>query len=159
MFVLDTTVSEEELASLCDSLQQVLAELPSTAMVGLISFGTMVTVHELSSVDCPKSFVLRGTKDYDVATVRSLLGVTPASAGPAGVPAGAGGMAGGAAASGNRFLAPVAECGLVVQRILEDLVRDPWPRSTDEVRGVISSPARARARPNTRTPPAACVYA
>ena len=47
-----------------DSLQQTLNLIPETSLVGLITFGTHVMVHELGFTDCPKSYVFRGTKEY-----------------------------------------------------------------------------------------------
>ena len=47
LFVVDTCVDEDELAHLRDALQQTLNLLPEDALVGLITFGTLVHVHEL----------------------------------------------------------------------------------------------------------------
>ena len=47
LFVVDTCVDEEELTNLGDSLQQAFNLLPEEALVGLITFGTLVHVHEL----------------------------------------------------------------------------------------------------------------
>jgi hypothetical protein len=65
MFVVDSCVPDDELDALKDSLQQCLILLPETALVGLITFGTMVQVHELGFAECPKSYVFKGTKDYE----------------------------------------------------------------------------------------------
>ena len=40
-----------------------LSLLPPTALVGLITFGTVVQLHELNSEGCAKSYVFRGTKE------------------------------------------------------------------------------------------------
>ena len=82
LFVVDTCVDEEELAHLRDALQQTLNLLPEDALVGLITFGTLVHVHELGFTDCPKSYVFRGEKDYAPQKVQDMLGVTPIRAGP-----------------------------------------------------------------------------
>ncbi|TWW58603.1 Protein transport protein [Takifugu flavidus] len=42
-----------------------LSLLPPNALVGLITFGCMVQVHELSCEGVAKSFVFRGTKDLN----------------------------------------------------------------------------------------------
>ena len=84
LFVVDTCVDEDELAHLRDALQQTLNLLPEDALVGLITFGTHVHVHELGFTDCPKSYVFRGEKDYPPQKVQDMLGVTPIRAGPAG---------------------------------------------------------------------------
>ena len=41
-----------------------LSLLPSNALVGLITFGTTIQLHELGVEGCFKSFVFRGTKEY-----------------------------------------------------------------------------------------------
>ena len=129
LFVVDTGLQDDDLDQLRDSITQALSLLPPTALVGLISYGTNVHVHELSSTECPRSFVFKGTKDYDPGVVQSLLGLTNG-----------GGAAGGGYAGnqgGLRFLAPVSEVGFVMEHLLEDVGRDPWPRGQDQ------RPARA----------------
>lgn len=41
-------------------------------MVGLVTFGTNVVVHELGFADCPKSYVFRGTKEYAAVKVKRI---------------------------------------------------------------------------------------
>ena len=48
-------MEDTELEHLKDSLQQVLQLLPETALVGLVTFGTHVMVHELSSTGTSSS--------------------------------------------------------------------------------------------------------
>ena len=76
LFVVDTCVSEEELEELKDSIQQTLNLLPDTALVGLVSFGTMVHVYELGFTECPKSHVFRGNKDFSAQQIQDMLGLT-----------------------------------------------------------------------------------
>jgi protein transport protein SEC23 len=47
MLVVDTAIASEELAELKDSLQQSINFIPEDAMIGLITYGKMVYVHEL----------------------------------------------------------------------------------------------------------------
>lgn len=49
LLVVDTCVYDEELGSLKDSLQISLSLLPQNALIGLITFGKMVQVHELGT--------------------------------------------------------------------------------------------------------------
>ena len=119
LFVVDTCLSEDQLEELKDSLQQCLNLLPDEALVGLVTFGTNVQLHELGYTECPKSFVFRGEKALDASRVSALLGIRP------------GGMAGQAPSTGNdqaigRFLVPVSECGFSLESVLDDLSRDPW---------------------------------
>jgi protein transport protein SEC23 len=45
LFVVDTCVDEEDLKALKDALVTSLSLLPPYALVGLITFGTMVCIH------------------------------------------------------------------------------------------------------------------
>lgn len=48
---------------------QTLSLLPEEALVGLVTFGTNVMVHELGFAECPKSYVFRGAKEYAAVKV------------------------------------------------------------------------------------------
>ena len=97
MFVVDTCVDEDELIHLRDALQQTLNLLPEDALVGLITFGTLVHVHELGFSDCPKAYVFRGEREYTPQKVQDMLGVSPTRGGQL-----AGGAVGGMAAAGPK---------------------------------------------------------
>ena len=75
LFVVDTCMDDDELAALKESLQMSLSLLPPNAIVGLITFGKMVQVHELGCEGISKSFVFRGTKDYTAKQVQEMLGL------------------------------------------------------------------------------------
>ena len=47
-----------------------LSLLPTDALVGLISFGRMVHVHELNCEGMTRSYVFRGTKDLSAKQVQ-----------------------------------------------------------------------------------------
>jgi protein transport protein SEC23 len=135
LFVVDTCAADDELDELKDSLQQTLNLLPENALVGLITFGTHVMVHELGFADCPKAYVLRGDKNYPTAAVQQLLNIAPAGRGPqAGHQQQAPGVVPGMVKEPavGRFLMPVADCSFVLESVLEDLQRDPWPVPSDQ---------------------------
>lgn len=71
---MDTCLDDEELGALKDSLQMSLSLLPPNALIGLITFGRMVQVHELGCDGCSKSYVFRGTKDLQPKQVQDMLG-------------------------------------------------------------------------------------
>jgi protein transport protein SEC23 len=75
LLVVDTCMDEEELGALKDSLQMSLSLLPPTALIGLITFGKMVQVHELGTEGCSKSYVFRGTKDLSAKQIQEMLGI------------------------------------------------------------------------------------
>lgn len=148
VFCIDTCAPVEELTELADSIQQILNLLPEDSLVGLITFGTNVQVHEIGFGGLPKAYVIRGNKEYGTAKVSQLLGCAPV----------AGGKGGGAppppAPPGQqqpngmphqqqtyespgqqvlrRFLLPVSECSMTVESILDDLRKDPWPVPSDK---------------------------
>lgn len=134
LFVVDTAISEEELDGLKDSLQEALTILPENALVGLITFGTMVQVHELGFGECPRAYVFRGNKDVPADKITALLGLRkPGQPGQPTQP----GRAPNANPSqqpqpSSRFMLPVSECNLVLDSILEDLTKDPWPVSQEQ---------------------------
>jgi protein transport protein SEC23 len=49
LLVVDTCLDEDELGALKDSLQMSLSLMPSNALIGLITFGRMVQIHELGN--------------------------------------------------------------------------------------------------------------
>jgi protein transport protein SEC23 len=129
LFVVDTCVDEEELNHLRDALQQTLNLLPEDALVGLITFGTLVQVHELGFADCPKSYVFRGDKEYAPQKVQDMLGIAQMRAGQ--VAGGPGAVPGRLPAVG-RFLLRASDCTFALEQVLEDLQRDPWPCKQEE---------------------------
>lgn len=142
LFVVDTCCHREELAELADSLQQALSLLPENSLVGLITYGTNVQVHELGFDSCSKTYVLRGNKEYAPGKVRELLGCTagaPAAAAPQAAPNGQQHQQqqppqvpqGPGQQVLQRFLLPVSECSFALESALEDLRKDPWPVPND----------------------------
>nr|KAF6388756.1 Sec23-like protein A, COPII coat complex component [Myotis myotis] len=87
LYVVDTCMEDEDLQALKESMQMSLSLLPPTALVGLITFGRMVQVHELGCEGISKSYVFRGTKDLTAKQLQEMLGlskvpVTQATRGP-----------------------------------------------------------------------------
>ena len=73
LFVVDACAEEEELTALKQALTQALSLLPEDARVGLVTFGTHVHVHELGFADCPKSYVVRGNKEFTQQQIKDQL--------------------------------------------------------------------------------------
>ena len=140
MYVVDTCMEADDLKALCESLVLSLSLLPPHALVGLVTFGTVVQVHELGYEGCPKSYVFRGSKDYSPKQIQDMLGLTPGSR-PTPNLAGAAAPGGPSAqprapTSGQigatRFMLPVSQCEYQLTNILEQLQRDPWPVANDK---------------------------
>jgi len=133
LWVVDTCLEESELQALKDSLEQVLQLLASaapTALIGLITFGTVVQVHELGFEHCSKCYTFKGTKDPAPAQLAEQLGISAGGAGRGGRAAGQGGPADARSASA-RFLLPISEAEFAISNILSELRRDPWPVPSD----------------------------
>lgn len=119
ILVVDTAVPSDELVELKDSLQQSINFIPEDAMIGLITYGKMVSVHELGFSECPKCFVFRGDKELNSKQIREQLDLVSSTdpmnkdkANPESL---------------ARFLVPVNECEFALNSILDDLQSDPWP--------------------------------
>lgn len=121
LFVVDLCMDEEDLSALKDELIVGLSLLPQHALVGLITFGTMCQLHDLSSAELPRSFVFRGSKDYSTQLIQQLLGLN-SHAGS--------GMAPPVRPQGQSFLLPVHEAEMTLTSILEQLQVDPWTVDT-----------------------------
>ncbi|KAJ1561917.1 GTPase-activating protein S23 [Nowakowskiella sp. JEL0078] len=124
LYVVDTCLEEDELKSLKESLMVSLSLLPSTSLVGLITFGTMAQLHELGYSNCPKSYVFRGSKEYSAKQIHDMLGFA--------IKSGQSMRPGQPAADVSRFILPVSECEFTLTSILEQLQRDPWPVDNDK---------------------------
>jgi len=114
LIVLDVTLVEEELEQAKDSVQQCLAVMPQDALVGFVTFGALVYVHELRQSALPKAYAFRAGKEAGAEQVAARLGLQ---------------RSGGAAPeAAGRFLAPVVECEFALSSLLDDLARDAWPQ-------------------------------
>ncbi|CAD7971601.1 unnamed protein product [Amoebophrya sp. A25] len=126
LFVLDTSLNnsddEPEFEKAKESLQQIMQTMPVTSLVGFVTFGTLVNVHELGFQELSKSYCFRGTKGYSAAQVATQLGL-PQRVDPRQPAAGR-----------NRFLLPISECEFSLNSVLDDLQRDRWPTQTRDVR-------------------------
>uniref|UniRef100_A0A182NZD3 Protein transport protein SEC23 n=1 Tax=Anopheles epiroticus TaxID=199890 RepID=A0A182NZD3_9DIPT len=129
LFVVDTCMDEEELTALKDSLQMSLSLLPANALVGLITFGKMVQVHELGTEGCSKSYVFRGTKDLNAKQIQDMLGIgrIPGPQQPGQQQQAMRGAAAPPVPPANRFLQPLHKCDMALTDLLGELQRDPWP--------------------------------
>ncbi|GAV71834.1 Gelsolin domain-containing protein/zf-Sec23_Sec24 domain-containing protein/Sec23_trunk domain-containing protein/Sec23_helical domain-containing protein/Sec23_BS domain-containing protein [Cephalotus follicularis] len=131
MFVVDTCVIEEELGFLKSALSQAIDLLPDNSLVGLITFGTLVHVHELGFGQIPKAYVFKGTKDVSkdqLLEQMSFFVKKPKP--PTGVIAGA--RDGLSSDTIARFLLPASECEFALNSVLEELQKDPWPVAADQ---------------------------
>uniref|UniRef100_A0A5K3F045 Protein transport protein SEC23 n=1 Tax=Mesocestoides corti TaxID=53468 RepID=A0A5K3F045_MESCO len=125
LVVMDTCLEEAEFVALKNAILQLVSILPPNCMIGLITFGRMVHIHELNSGSIAKSWVFKGTKDYTGDQIQAMLGLgrsgtpgrtsgPPAQSVPGSLPQ-------------NRFLQPVESCSASLNSLLAELTPDPWP--------------------------------
>ncbi|CAO2211223.1 unnamed protein product [Urochloa humidicola] len=131
LFVVDTCMIEEEIGYLKSALGQAIELLPDQSLVGFITFGTYVQVHELGFGLLPKSYVFKGTKEVTKEQILDQMSFFAGKTKPTtGVIAGA--RDGLSTESIARFLLPASECEFVLNSVIEELQRDPWPVPADE---------------------------
>ncbi|KAG6593734.1 hypothetical protein SDJN03_13210, partial [Cucurbita argyrosperma subsp. sororia] len=131
MFVLDTCIIEEEIAFLKSALSQAVDLLPDNSLVGLITYGTFVHVHELGFGQIPKTFVFKGSKDVSKDQLLEQMNFfLKKPKPPTGVIAGA--RDGLSTESISRFLLPKSECEFALNSVLEELQKDPWAVPADQ---------------------------
>ncbi|XP_073433959.1 protein transport protein Sec23A isoform X1 [Dendrobates tinctorius] len=122
LYVVDTCMEDEDLQALKESMQMSLSLLPPTALVGLITFGRMVHVHELGCEGISKSYVFRGTKDLTAKQLQEMLSLAKVPAASSGS-----GPQVQQPPPSNRFLQPVQKIDMNLTDLLGELQRDPWP--------------------------------
>ncbi|XP_075476900.1 protein transport protein SEC23 C-like isoform X2 [Primulina tabacum] len=131
LLVVDTCVIEEELGFLKSALLQVLGMVAENCLVGLITFGTYVHVHELGFGQISKVHVFKGTKEVTKDQLLEQMGFFAKRPRPStGVIAGV--RDGLSQESISRFLLPASDCEFVLNSILEELQKDPWPVPSDQ---------------------------
>lgn len=129
VYVVDTCQEEDSLQALKETLVMSLSLLPANALVGLVTFGTNVAVHEIGYTECSKSYVFRGSKDYPAKQVQEMLGLAapglrpnmPPQQGRPPPPMG----------PAARFLLPVQQAEFQITNALEQMQKDPWPVAND----------------------------
>nr|CDS31096.2 protein transport protein Sec23A [Hymenolepis microstoma] len=126
LVVMDTCLEEAEFNALRNAILQLITQLPPNCMIGLITFGRMVHIHELNSGSIAKSWVFKGTKDYIGEQLQSMLGLgrngtAVRSPGPPINHVNPGSL------PQNRFLQPIESCSASLVELLSELAPDPWP--------------------------------
>jgi len=122
LWVIDTCLDESELQALKESLLQAVNMIATTApnaLLGLITYGTNVQIHELGYEHCAKAYSFSGKKDLEPKVLHELLGLGTLQRGRTQQAAKDGRSA------TSRFLLPVQEYS--IQTVIEQLAMDPWP--------------------------------
>ncbi|XP_021759982.1 protein transport protein SEC23-like isoform X1 [Chenopodium quinoa] len=135
LFVVDNCLIEEEIGYLKLALSQALDLMPDDALIGFITFGSFVQVHELGfsggGSGIPKCYVFKGSKEVSKDKVMEQLNFFDRKPKPAaGVVAGV--RDGLTSESIARFLLPASECEFTLNSLLEELQKDPWGVPSDQ---------------------------
>ncbi|CAN6714975.1 unnamed protein product [Malus baccata var. baccata] len=75
VFVVDACTPGDELGALKNELLLVVEKLPETALVGLITFDSMVRVHDLGFSECSRAVVLHGERELSSLQTQQFLGI------------------------------------------------------------------------------------
>nr|XP_023920727.1 protein transport protein SEC23 [Quercus suber]POF00040.1 protein transport protein sec23 [Quercus suber] len=76
VFVVDTCTAEEELGALKNELLLVVEQLPENALVGLVTFDSMVRVHDLGFSECSRVVLFHGERQISSEQTQQFLGLT-----------------------------------------------------------------------------------
>jgi protein transport protein SEC23 len=120
----DSSIYDEELSELEDSLQMSLSLLRQNALIGLITFGKMVQVHELDWKDVQRAMILAETKNITAKQIQDMLGIGKFSEPQQQQPRGSGVQP---VPPINRFLQPFYKCDMSLTDFLGELQCDLWP--------------------------------
>jgi protein transport protein SEC23 len=115
-----------------------LSLLPPNSLVGLITFGRMVHVHELNTSDdstntMSRSYVFKGTKDLTTKQIQDMLGLNRQVPVPGTMNQPKPNQPGQPQQQpqfmppGYKFLQPVNKCDMYLTDLISELQRDPWP--------------------------------
>lgn len=126
LYVVDTCFEGEDFndtfLSLRDLLVLSISLLPSNAMVGLISFGKHVQLHDLSMPS--RSYTFNGGKDYSLEDIQKILGLNALGIGTASTAS--------LSSVAQKFLQPVDVAEYHMGSIIEKLVTNTFPHSAKQ---------------------------
>ncbi|SCV05120.1 LANO_0H00474g1_1 [Lachancea nothofagi CBS 11611] len=128
-FVVDITAEEENMQALRESIIASLSLLPPNALVGLMTYGNVVQLHDLSCDTIDKCNVFRGDREYQLLQlIEMLTGEKSSAAGAAGGSAGAANLQLNKITSFslNRFFLPLEQVEFKLTQLLENLSPDQW---------------------------------
>lgn len=135
LYVIDTCIDEDELSELKNAIKSSFTLLPRNALIGIITFGRIVSLWELND-HFLKSYVFNGTKDVTVKQLQEWLGVSVVGGTATTVQQSAQSIRPGVVPpnvprnNAYKFLQSAGQVENVVTDIIDKLGRDPWPIPT-----------------------------
>ncbi|KAL5702081.1 Protein transport protein S23 G [Ranunculus cassubicifolius] len=112
VFVVDVCSSEDELRAVRNELLLVLSILPENALVGLVTFSDMVSVHDVGFTDCSRVVMFHGERELSSAQIQDFLGINRPKQHQLGKTA---------SIQKPGFLLPVGECEFTITSAIEDI--------------------------------------
>ncbi|CBI26359.3 unnamed protein product, partial [Vitis vinifera] len=112
VFVVDACSAAEELRALKNELLHVLAQLPENTMVGLVTFDSMVCVHDLCFAECSRVVLFHGDRELSSDQIQEFLGITRTKQQQLGKTP---------TAEKQTFLVPVSECEFSITTAIEEI--------------------------------------
>ena len=110
LLIVDICISEKEIFFLKNLLLQIISILPQNCLIGLITFGNLIYIHELKFSEVPRCYVFNGQKNYNSLELKTLLNLTPDID-----------------LNNNSFFLPLNEAEQMLTSIIEQLEIDPFP--------------------------------
>ena len=120
LFIIDTAVDESELNELKETIQSNLSSIPPESEIGIITYGKMCNLVELSFSDFPKMFVFKGDKKYTTEEINTQLGLINKNDPRIQIQ------------NGKKFFVPLKDCEFSINSFLDDLFPDPFPQGFEE---------------------------
>ncbi|XP_040999670.1 protein transport protein SEC23 [Juglans microcarpa x Juglans regia] len=119
VFVVDTCTAEEELRALKNELLLLVERLPENALVGLVTFDSMVRVHDLGFSECSRVVLFHGDREVSSEQTQQFLGFNPTKKQHLGKTP---------VIRKQGFLLPVSECEFSVTTAIEEIHSSPHAR-------------------------------
>ena len=119
-FIIDTSIMENELNELKETIQATLSMIPPECEIGVITSGTMCNLLEIGFTDFPKMFVFKGDKQYTPNDIINQLGLVNKNDPRVQV------------SSAKKYFMPLKDCEFSLNSFLDDLFPDPFPQGFEE---------------------------
>ena len=119
-FIIDTSIVENELNELKETIQSTLSMIPPECEIGVITYGTMCNLLEIGFTDFPKMFVFKGDKQYSSTDIITQLGLVNKNDPRV------------QASSVKKYFMSLSDCEFSLNSFLDDLFPDPFPQGFEE---------------------------
>lgn len=141
LFVVDTCFEGEEdiegaFQALKDSINDAIAQLPSDSLIGLITYGQNVQIHEISSAasGLQRQWTFSGAKKYTLEDIQKSLGILDLDLKPNGFDSSKSLVKSVIGHIGEKFLVPIENIEYELNQIIANVSRNVFPHSQSNQR-------------------------